>query len=115
MHKQIKVFLAVVLFSFTTATINNATARVNFYTQADQVEAITITSLGYGNHLLAWNALSGTGAYNVHVMNLTSNATQSAFSTYNTNAILSGLMPGNSYRVTIQKGTQYIIDIIDIA
>lgn len=67
-----------------------------------------------GRHLATWDALPGSGNYNIGIVNLNSNQTHAVLTSPTNSAIISGLVAGNTYQFTIVKNGYIIIDIIDI-
>lgn len=67
-----------------------------------------------GHHLATWDVIPGAGNYSVSILNLTTNQTHALIVTANNSAAITGLVSGNTYKFTVVKNGNIIIDIIDI-
>lgn len=100
--------LAFVQNGFATSNLSNVKTE-----KVDDVIIWLDTVAGYVN----WTPMQGNYNYTVTVVNMTTGMLHSQVTTPNLYTPVSGLVNGNTYRISVTKGVQssfIIIDIIDI-
>jgi len=108
-----KLLLLISMGFFQSFTVANQASKQ----QMESPEAIFHPDYDVAERTVSWAPVGGTGVYQVVVMNMTTNTLHSMINTGNTSIRLTGVVSGNTYGVSITKGSSsgfIIIDIIDI-
>ncbi len=100
LHK-IKLLILVSLFAF------QADGAVSRGKPVEKPEGF-ILDLTIGGHHLSWTPLGGTGNYSVLIRNNANNTTHFYTTTASNSCLVTGLVSGNSYNVTVAR-SGYII------
>ncbi|MBC7777441.1 MAG: hypothetical protein H7246_18550 [Phycisphaerae bacterium] len=71
---------------------------------------LTVTAMSAASALASWTEFGASGQYTVTVVNLNTFTVVANFTTSATSAVITGLSTGNTYRYTIAKANDFIID-----
>lgn len=80
----------------------------NFFGKPVEKPEGIILDLVLGGHQISWTSLGGTGNYSVLIRNNANNTTHFYTTTASNSCLVTGLVSGNSYNVTVAR-SGYII------
>ena len=114
MTKTIKITTLAMLIAAAACGLNFSSVNSKVIAEPEKAETFILDLVVNSLHEMSWDPISGTGSYMVTIRNLSTNILHSQFSTTATSSLVYGLVSGCGYRITISRGSTWIV-VDDIA